>query len=89
MCGWEDDHVQLAYPTMRGGANGESLYEAQLRTLKEFPLHATDPDYEREVGWRPLLESEVLSAQSGPNSGIDYFQSAVDEQPRYYWRRDA
>jgi len=29
ICRWEDDHAQLTYPTMRIGANGESLVEAQ------------------------------------------------------------
>jgi hypothetical protein len=30
VCGWEDDHVQAADPTLPGGANRTSLEEAKL-----------------------------------------------------------
>lgn len=31
VCNWEDDPIQSANPDYRGGANEESLSEAQLR----------------------------------------------------------
>ena len=88
MCGWEDDHVQLAYPTMRGGANKESLYDAQLRALEKFPLAETHAKYKREDQWRPFSESEISAVRAGPKNGVEYFQAAANESPSYYWRND-
>ena len=33
VCGWEDDQLQLANPASGGGANSESLVEAQADAL--------------------------------------------------------
>ncbi|MGB7305585.1 MAG: CPCC family cysteine-rich protein, partial [Burkholderiaceae bacterium] len=33
ICNWEDDHVQLRHPGMRGGANRKSLLESQREIL--------------------------------------------------------
>ena len=88
LCGWEDDHVQLAYPAMRGGANRESLLESQLAALKKYP-----PDiksvrgFERAPKWRPLRESD-LETRGGPTDGLSYFHAAASEHPTYYWLRD-
>ena len=38
VCGWEDDHVQLRFPAMNGGANKESLYESQQIWIEKIPL---------------------------------------------------
>ncbi len=38
ICDWEDDAVQLKFPAMRGGANGESLFEKQQKEIKYLPL---------------------------------------------------
>lgn len=85
LCGWEDDHVQLAHPAMRGGANGESLYEAQQRALNDFPMHVQLSDgYRRDPRWRPLRPEDLVAA-STPQTGKDYFFSAVLETPEYYW----
>ncbi len=88
VCGWEDDHVQLLHPRMRGGANGESLVEAQLEALKQHPLevkavqgHVRDPD------WRPLTDEEATVAADAPRSNVDYFFAAAGDSPGYYWRR--
>jgi len=42
ICGWEDDPVQLQYPTLKGGANKGSLYEEQAKILKKIPETITD-----------------------------------------------
>jgi anaerobic ribonucleoside-triphosphate reductase len=59
ICGWEDDGVQLANPACGGGANKESLIEAQEEILKRYPLPILEAKgYERNPKWRPLTESE-------------------------------
>ena len=35
MCGWEDDYVQLRDPDLKGGANHESLREAQQNFIED------------------------------------------------------
>ena len=62
VCFWEDDQVQLRWPTMAGGANRVSLVEAQQnyraygacdeqgRKYVRAPL----PDEPVEPGWRPI-----------------------------------
>lgn len=35
VCGWENDPVQLANPTLSGGANHESLQEARKAWQKQ------------------------------------------------------
>lgn len=36
LCGWEDDHVQLRFPAMAGGANKLSLAEYQLQAIAAY-----------------------------------------------------
>jgi hypothetical protein len=88
ICGWEDDHVQLRYPYMRGGANSESLFEHQHEVLKTVPLNVVDRDsYIRDPSWRPLDEADhQLYSQSNPETGSQYFESAAEESPDYYWK---
>ncbi|WP_415248504.1 CPCC family cysteine-rich protein [Thauera sp.] len=40
VCGWEDDSVQLANPCSGGGANKQSLAEAQNSALLKYPVGA-------------------------------------------------
>ena len=59
ICGWEDDHLQLRFPVMTGGANKESLYESQQVWTKKIPLEVQE--YEgcsRDKDWRPLVPEE-------------------------------
>jgi hypothetical protein len=59
----EDDGVQLANPACGGGANGESLIEAQSAALAANPLSQRDADgYDRDLLWRPLSEAEIMVA---------------------------
>lgn len=55
-CFWEDDGVQSRWPTMGGGANKVSLFEAQ-RNHQEFG--ACDQHGRRHV--RPPAEDEPLA----------------------------
>lgn len=89
LCGWEDDHVQLAHPNMRGGANKNSLVEHQQHALQTYPLSVTlVGNHKRSPQWRPLRSSEVQS-HSAPTDGCSYFEAAAEAAPHYYWLRDA
>jgi len=87
VCGWEDDHVQLAHPTLRGGANGGSLQEWQRDILTEVPAHITEhKGFRRDASWRPLTDRECAPNASAPTDGLSYFHAAVAESPSYYWQ---
>jgi len=63
LCGWEDDGVQLANPACGGGANRESLVEAQRAALARVPLGvAESAGICRSLSWRPLTAFEVARA---------------------------
>src|SRR5262245_17257760 len=98
ICGWEDDHVQLHFPEHRGGANGESLMEAQQAYAQEAAKRSpTEPDptlgETRDPLWRPYDPTrDRLQRQDNIRSGYDYFRAALeidnaDLQAMYYWRR--
>lgn len=88
VCGWEDDHVQLSNPTMRGGANGNSLFEWQRHILADVPAHITEHQgFIRDTSWRPLTERDCAPDATAPTDGVSYFHSAERESPIYYWRR--
>jgi hypothetical protein len=89
LCGWEDDHVQLRFPAMAGGANKSSLAQHQLQALAAYPINVSlAKGFRRSKEWRPLLPSEVMSPQT-PTSGQDYFNAAAEEAPQYYWLHHA
>lgn len=88
LCGWEDDHVQLAFPGMRGGANKDSLAAHQCAAVERFPLGiASLGEFMRSPNWRPLRPGEVAQSNQ-PADGRSYFNAAAEESPRYYWLRD-
>src|SRR5476649_918485 len=88
VCGWEDDHVQLAHPRLRGGANHESLVEAQLEAINRFPLETRSfKNYQRDPEWRPVTDEEAAIREDTPHSGSEYAQAAGGESPGYYWRK--
>ena len=90
LCGWEDDHVQLANPRLRGGANRESLAEAQLEALVRYPLPVAEAQgSRRDPEWRPLTNADSVIATDAPKSPTDYFFAACGDSPTYYWRRTA
>jgi len=89
VCGWEDDGVQLANPCSGSGANGESLAEAQLASLKEYPLSVEIAgEFKRSTEWRPLKESEIKkyneqkTISHWPNKAVLYESEA-------YWYKNS
>ena len=88
ICGWEDDDVQLRYPTMGGGANGPCLAESQRNALLRVPLGTSvHSSYCRDPEWRPLQASELAPDPDEPTDGLSYFHASGEELPPYYWRR--
>ena len=88
VCGWEDDHVQLANPRMAGGANRESLVQAQAEVVQRFPIEMQSAKgFERDRSWRPLREDEQLPCGDTPRSSEDYFHAAAAASIGYYWRK--
>lgn len=62
VCKWEDDEVQFLDPDLGGGANDESLREAQ-RNFKEIGIcsknlmdwkNTFDLNYEKDKDFKPL-----------------------------------
>jgi len=87
ICNWEDDGVQLRFPGMRGGANGDSLFEHQQKWLAALPLSMKESKgYRREEQWRPLTPAECQNMEGMPQSGREYFDSIDAVEPKYYWR---
>jgi len=85
LCGWEDDHVQLAHPTMSGGANKLSLAEHQVNALRRYPVELMlSAGVRRSSKWRPLEPRDLLNSEQ-PTDGRSYFESATGEAPPYYW----
>ena len=86
VCGWEDDHVQLRFPGMSGGANKSSLFTHQLAAISKFPLSCNIASgFRRALDWRPLQASEAYIPDT-PGSGVAYFEAAAGDTPQYYWR---
>jgi Cysteine-rich CPCC len=87
ICGWEDDHVQLAHPLIGGGANRMSLQEAQIRQLKVYPVDIQNAGgHKRAPDWRPLQQSDFQD-KVAPDTGIQYFHAAAEDAVDYYWKR--
>jgi len=80
VCGWEDDEVQQCWPGYRGGANHESLCDAQAAFLRRVAtdVQLTGGAY-RHPAWRPLRPEECIDADDDP-SRAPYV---------YYWDREA
>ena len=85
VCGWEDDFVQLQWPTM-GGAN-DPLFMAQ----REFALKPPPRDLavlpDRDPLWRPVEEGDLPADE--PRDYWGGVNAAIDRplaEP-YYWRR--
>ena len=87
-CGWEDDHVQARFPRMTGGANGGSLFEYQKAAIKEFPLELDELDgVLRDPEWRQLTPADFESSAKTPETGLQYFEAALNDGPDYYWKK--
>jgi Cysteine-rich CPCC len=87
LCNWEDDPVQLLCPGMGGGANRESLYEAQQRLLTALPMEVQlKRGFRRDATWRPLRPDEARSGPGEPQTGRQYFDAIPYDSPGYYWQ---
>jgi Cysteine-rich CPCC len=90
VCFWEDDAVQLRWPTYEGGANQPSLLAAQ-RTYSDLgamehrftdlvrPASGSEP---LDVGWRPI-DPELDSFEGG---GLGVTDWPDDLTTLYWWR---
>ena len=82
VCGWEDDHVQLRFPLMRGGANKDCLVEHQQVWIKWLPLSIQEHHgFRRDATWRPLILEECHAAGEMPETGRQYFDAAGTDSP--------
>jgi hypothetical protein len=85
ICDWEDDGVQLANPTSGGGANAESLAQAQEAALSRFPLGVeVAGGFRRSASWRPLSSAEIEHYES-LGSGKHWHTKAVSQEGEAYW----
>jgi len=65
VCDWEDDQVQLANPACGGGANSESLIEAQSAAMIRYPVGVRlVQGIMRDPRWRPLDHEEQHTAEA-------------------------
>lgn len=87
ICGWQDDPLQLANPSSDGGANSESLAEAQTAALRSLPLAVQEHlGSRRSSDWRPLLPDEIAWCEARRN--VEHFHSqGVFDPAKVYWRR--
>jgi hypothetical protein len=86
VCNWEDDEVQLRFPTTAVGANKESLFEKQQTILHRLPLQIlVHNGFERCADWRPLTPADLTIMGSTPSTGVEYFGSWGEDEPVYYW----
>lgn len=89
ICDWEDDHVQLKFPELSGGANRVSLFESQQSILAEIPFEIREHDgLTRDPDWRPLTNADLKGRRAqSPEDGKSYFEAATEDAPPYYWKK--
>ena len=88
---WEDDIVQLRFPTLTGGANKPNLIQAQQNSIKyaaieeRFINEVRKPDKveSKDPNWRIIFDANVLEE---PNKENEDFIPYPDNSTRlYYW----
>ena len=98
ICYWEDDPIQLRWPQYRGGANQESLIEAQhnFRTIgasEERVAHLTRAPADGESldpGFRPVdPDTDNLESPDDPPSAWPANRTALYWWRPTYWRKQA
>ncbi|MBI3217311.1 MAG: hypothetical protein HYZ38_26145 [Mycobacterium sp.] len=91
ICFWEDDDVQLRWPTMSGGANRVSLIEAQAnfrafgaKERRHIARVRPPTDGEGvEPGWRPVDEERDRFETWGVGPIVNW---PGDKTVLYWWR---
>jgi hypothetical protein len=95
ICFWEDDEVQLRFPTLAGGANRPSLVEAQQNFIKYGAceqrfmgnLHPPTSENRRDSEWRPINANE--DKFEVPLVAGDRFVPYPDDfTTLYYWNEN-
>lgn len=87
LCDWEDDGVQLANPACGGGANHESLLDAQAVALTRFPITVAQTNgIQRSRTWRPLSASEAALAAAQRDQKY-WMNTAVVDLTECYWSK--
>jgi len=89
VCFWEDDPVQLRWPTWSGGANKPSLVEAQqafvaIGAKRERVLHlvrSPAADEIRDPGWRPVTDDDDFEPLAEKEADWP-----ADRTVLYWWR---
>lgn len=90
VCGWGDDVVQLRYPSLAGGANRESLIDAQIAYRDHrvavggdvLPPGLRDVACDRDSGWRVIdLHRDHFEIPFSTTS------MPADRTRLYWWRR--
>jgi hypothetical protein len=85
LCGWEDDGVQLANPACGGGANQESLIDAQQAALARYPLAIRETaGIRRSSTWRPLDAADIARA-TDERSQRYWMNAAIVAPSKCYW----
>ena len=90
ICFWEDDAVQLRWPTLEGGANAPSLIDSQRNFMRFSAMEerfagnvrAPAADEARDPGWRPFDPEK--------DRYLEPFDKSVDHPKDwthlYWWR---
>jgi len=90
VCFWEDDAVQLRWPTYAGGANRPSLIDSQRAYAlfgameDRFVKHVrqASEDEQMDAGWRPVdLEQDAFEAKGHRDA-----EWPDDLTTLYWWR---
>jgi len=89
VCDWEDDQVQLANPACGGGANSESLIEAQGAVLAKYPFDVSlAKGVCRDPLWRPLNDREKRLAEREREE--EYWKNkGIVDLDECYWIKNA
>lgn len=91
VCFWQDDIVQLRWPDFAGGANRQSLIEAQEAVRRvgaveeRFLPHVrqAEPSEPVHPAWRLFDRSRDTIEEHRP--GLDYGATYADDRTTYYY----
>lgn len=85
ICAWEDDPVQLANPACGGGANRESLIDAQIVAVAKYPLNVmVTAKISRGSQWRPLNAAERETAETEKQVAL-WIHKGICDPEKVYW----
>lgn len=95
VCGWEDDLVQLRWPTAGGAPNKPSLVEAQesfaaIGAKSEPALCRVRPpatDEIRDPGWRPVTDKDDFEHWDDAEADWPSDRTALYWWRSTFWRR--